>query len=99
MKMTKNYKKIYKIYYQWLFICRKNIIIFKLSMAYNIGIANFARTCKGQLYEVHPPSEVLAKVNPTFVDLLFKKKIKALTNVIEENNKVFNVFNENRDFL
>jgi len=53
MKITKNYKKIYKRYYQWLCICRKNIIIFKLSMAYNIGVVNFAHTCKGQLYGVH----------------------------------------------
>jgi len=54
MKMTKNYKKIYKRYYQWLCICRKNIINFKLSMAYNIGVANFACMCKGQSYGVHP---------------------------------------------
>jgi len=54
MKMTKNYKKIYKRYYQWLCIYKKNIIIFKLSMAYNIGVANFARTYKGQSYRVHP---------------------------------------------
>jgi len=54
MKMTKNSKKVYKRYYQWLSICRKNIIILKLSMAYNIGIVNFAHTCKGQSYGVHP---------------------------------------------
>jgi len=54
-KMTKNYKKIYKRYYQWLCIRRKTIIIFKLSMANNIGVANFARMCKGQSYGVHPP--------------------------------------------
>jgi len=53
--MTKNYKRIYKRYYQWLCICRKNIIIFELSIAYNIEVANFACTCKGQSYRMHLP--------------------------------------------
>ena len=30
MKMTKNLKNIYKRYYQWLYICRENIIIIEI---------------------------------------------------------------------
>ena len=44
MNMAKIFKKIHKICYQWLCICRKNIIKRKLSMPYYIGVANLSCT-------------------------------------------------------
>ena len=43
-------------------------------MAYIIGVANFARNCKGQLYGVRPPCPHVALVVPhqsAFVSLCF----------------------------
>ena len=52
MKMTKNFKNIWNRYYQWLCICRKNIIIFKSLL--NIGVANFVRTLCSTWLWVNP---------------------------------------------
>ena len=54
MKMTKNFKKYTKRYYQWLCICRITSWILKLSMACDIGVANFVRTWCSTWHGVKP---------------------------------------------
>ena len=42
--MTRKIQKNSNRYYQWLCTCRKKIIKLKLSMACNIGVADFVHT-------------------------------------------------------
>ena len=51
--MTKNFKEIEKVLRNVMYM-QKIIQFSKFPMAYNIGVANIARTCKEQLYGVHP---------------------------------------------